>query len=148
LIDGVVITPLKQIFDDHGAVFHMLRADAPHFAGFGEAYFSIANAGEIKSWRRHREMVMSLAVPSGLIRVVLADRRPGSPTDGENQTIMLGDAEPNYRLLTIPPRVWTAFQAVGEDRAIIANCASLPHDPGEVERLPIDSAELRAAWQD
>ena len=48
MIDGVVITPLKQIRDERGAVLHMLRTDAPHFAGFGEVYFSVVNPGVIK----------------------------------------------------------------------------------------------------
>ena len=36
MIDGVVITPLRQIVDERGKVMHMLRRDAQHFSGFGE----------------------------------------------------------------------------------------------------------------
>ena len=42
MIDGVIVTPLKQFFDERGKVMHMLHEEAPHFKRFGEIYFSIA----------------------------------------------------------------------------------------------------------
>ena len=39
-IDGVIITELRQINDERGAVLHMLRCDAPEFSRFGECYIS------------------------------------------------------------------------------------------------------------
>jgi len=39
MIEGVVITPLHQIFDERGKVMHMLRKDSPIFSEFGEIYF-------------------------------------------------------------------------------------------------------------
>ena len=41
LIEGVVITPLKQIPDERGNVMHMFRSDDPEFEKFGEIYFSV-----------------------------------------------------------------------------------------------------------
>lgn len=145
-IDGVVITPLKQIRDERGAVLHMLRADAPHFAGFGEIYFSIVNPGVIKGWRRHTKMVMSLSVPKGRIKLALADRREGSPSFGVVQEIFLGEDEADYQLVTVPPLVWNGFQCVSDMPAIIANCASIPHAPEEVERIALDATEIEYAW--
>lgn len=145
-IDGVVITPLKQIRDERGAVLHMLRADAPHFAGFGEIYFSIVNPGVIKGWRRHTKMVMSLTVPKGRVKLALADRREGSPSYGVVQEIFLGEDGADYQLVTVPPLVWNGFQCVSDTPAIIANCASIPHAPEEVERIALDAAEIEYAW--
>ena len=31
MIEGVILTPLKQIFDERGKVMHMLRKDSPYF---------------------------------------------------------------------------------------------------------------------
>lgn len=140
MIDGVVITPLKQVHDERGAVFHMLRSDAPHFAGFGEVYFSIVNPGVIKSWRRHTRMTMSLAVPKGRVKFVLADG------DGGTQDVILGESGDEYQLLSVPPMVWCAFQGLGADPAIIANCASIPHSPDEAEKLPLDTDLIEYAW--
>ena len=41
MIDGVIITPLKQIEDERGKVMHMLREDSKVFKRFGEIYFSL-----------------------------------------------------------------------------------------------------------
>lgn len=140
MIDGVIITPLKQIRDDRGAVFHMLRTDAPHFAGFGEVYFSVINPGVVKGWRRHARMTMSLTVPKGRVKLVLADG------NGAVQEIILGEAEAEYQLVTVPPMVWNGFQCLSDEPAIIVNCASIPHTPDEVERIPLDSFEVEYTW--
>lgn len=140
MIDGVVITSLKQIRDERGAVLHMLRTDAPHFAGFGEVYFSIVNPGVIKGWRRHTKMTMSLTVPKGRVKLVLADGV------GAVQEIVLGEDEVDYQLVTVPPMVWNGFQCISSEPAIIANCASIPHAPDEAERIPLDSSEIEYSW--
>ena len=38
MIEGVIITPLKQIEDERGKVMHMLREDSKVFERFGEIY--------------------------------------------------------------------------------------------------------------
>ena len=63
-IDGVLVTPLARIADERGTILHMLRADDPHFIGFGEIYFSTVHPGAIKGWHIHREMTLNYAVPS------------------------------------------------------------------------------------
>ena len=40
MIEGVKITPLKQIKAERGKIMHMLRSDSPVFKSFGEVYFS------------------------------------------------------------------------------------------------------------
>ena len=65
MIDGVRITPLKQILDEKGKVMHMLRCDADFFLDFGEIYFSCVYPGAIKAWRAHKHMTLNYAVPHG-----------------------------------------------------------------------------------
>ena len=132
MIDGVVVTPLKQIVDERGKVMHMLRSDAPGFRGFGEIYFSTVHPGAIKGWHIHKKMILNYAVPHGLIKFVLYDDRAGSATQGELQELFLGPD--NYCLVTVPPLVWNGFKGVGAEPAIVANCASIPHDPEEIDR--------------
>ena len=68
----------------------------------------------------------------------MASEREDSPTKGELQEIFMG--EDNYLLVKIPPRVWNGFKGIGTKPAIVANCASLPHDPDEISRLdPFDN---------
>jgi dTDP-4-dehydrorhamnose 3,5-epimerase len=132
VIDGVIITPLKQIVDERGKVMHMLRKDAPHFSSFGEIYFSTVYPSAIKGWHIHHQMILNYAVPHGLIKFVLYDDRLESKTYGEIQEIFLGPD--NYCLITVPPKVWNGFKGIGDEVAIVANCASTLHDSSEIER--------------
>lgn len=132
-IDGVRITPLRRIPDERGAVLHMLRADAAHFEGFGEIYFSMVNPGAIKAWHIHREMTLNYAVPVGMVKLVLYDDREGSSTRGELQELFVGELD--YCLVTVPPLVWNGFKGIGTVPALVANCATVPHAPDEIDRL-------------
>lgn len=137
VVDGVEIRPLAVFADARGAVMRMLRADAPHFQGFGEIYFSLAHPGRVKAWHRHRAMVLNYAVPCGRIRLVIYDDRAGSPTRGAVMAVETG--EDDYALITIPAGTWSGFVALGASSALVANCATRPHDPDEIERRdPVD----------
>ena len=145
MIAGVSITPLRQIPDERGKIMHMLRSDTPGFSGFGEIYFSCVYPGAIKGWHIHSRMTLNYAVPHGHIKFVLYDDREGSPTRGELQEIFLGPD--NYCLVTVPPLVWNGFKGIGTEMAIVANCASIPHDPDEIDRLdPFDPA-IPYSWE-
>jgi len=138
LIEGVKITPLKIIPDERGAIFHMLRSDDSIFEKFGEIYFSKVYPGVVKGWHLHKKMTLNYAVPVGMIKLVLYDDRNNSSTKGEIMELFIGVE--NYVLVTIPPNVWNGFKGIGTEPAIVANCATLPHDPNEIIRLdPINN---------
>lgn len=145
MIDGIQIIPLRQILDERGKVMHMLRADAPHFRQFGEIYFSAVHPGAVKAWHIHKTMVLNYAVPVGKIKFVLYDDRPESPTRGEVQQIFLGPE--NYNLVVVPPMVWNGFKGVGTETALVANCASIPHDPTEIDRLDPINNTIPYDWE-
>jgi dTDP-4-dehydrorhamnose 3,5-epimerase len=144
VIEGVEVRPLRRIPDERGMVMHMLRADDPHFAAFGEIYFSVVERGAVKAWHLHRRMTINYAVPFGRIKLVVYDDRDGSATRGQLEEIFLGEA--NYALVTVPPNVWNGFKGIGEHRAIVANCATTPHDPGETVRLDPFSGDIPYDW--
>jgi dTDP-4-dehydrorhamnose 3,5-epimerase len=137
VIYDVIISPLRQIIDERGKIMHMLRRDAKVFQDFGEIYFSCVYPGAIKGWHLHKHMTLNYAVPHGHIKFVLYDDRVESPSKGEIQEIFLGPD--NYCLVTVPPRLWSGFKGISAEMAIVANCATLPHDPDEIDRLdPFD----------
>jgi len=144
MIDGVQIIPLKTFLDERGMVRHMMRCTDPHFSEFGEIYFSVIFPGAIKAWHVHRKMELNYAVVSGNIKLVLYDARVDSPTHKELQEIFMG--EDNYVLVKIPPHVVNGFTAVGGEKAIVANCASIPHDPDEIERLDPFDPDIGYDW--
>ncbi len=141
MIPGVIITPLKQIPDERGKVMHMLKRTDPHFGGFGEIYFSVVNPGAIKAWKKHLQMTLNLAVIQGSARLVIHDDQ-----SGKFQEMVLGP-ENNYSLVTVPPGLWTGFIGVSPQPALLANCASLPHDPNEVERKAADDPGIAYRWK-
>ncbi len=150
MIHGCKITKLKTIGDERGSVRHMLRVDDPHFQNFGEIYFSTIKKGVVKAWHLHKEMTLNYACVSGEIMVALYDGREGSPTEGKLETYALNDSA-LYVLLTIPPYVWNGFRIPAElgglyEEAIVANCATLPHDPNEIMRVHPDDAKWPFDW--
>jgi dTDP-4-dehydrorhamnose 3,5-epimerase len=144
MIEGVAVHPLRRIPDERGMVMHMLRADAPHFERFGEIYFSTVYPGVVKGWHLHRRMTLNYAVVTGMIKLVLYDEREDSPTRSETMELFVG--EQNYVLVTVPPFVWNGFKGVGTTPAIVANCATIPHDPAEIERLDPLSPRIPYRW--
>jgi dTDP-4-dehydrorhamnose 3,5-epimerase len=133
MIEGVGVYPLKQIIDERGKIMQMLRVDDPHFEKFGEIYFSMVFPGVVKGWHLHKEMTLNYAVVSGIIKLVLFDERANSPTKNELTELFIGEG--NYVLVKIPPGVWNGFKGIGNSPAIVANCATLPHDPNEIIRM-------------
>jgi dTDP-4-dehydrorhamnose 3,5-epimerase len=144
VIEGVRITPLRQIPDERGMVMHMLRADDPHFDRFGEIYFSTVYQGVVKGWHLHERMTINYAVPVGSIKLVLFDDRGGSKTRGELQELFVGDG--NYALVTVPPFVWNGFKGISAPYSLVANCATIPHDPAEIVRLDPFSPKIPYDW--
>ncbi len=144
MIADVGIIPLKQIPDERGKIMHMLRADAPHFEQFGEIYFSVVYPGVIKGWHLHTRMTLNYAVIAGTVKLVLFDDRPDSPTKGVVQEVFLGDG--NYVLVRIPPGIWNGFKGMGTERAIVANCATIPHDPTEIMRKDPLTSDIPYNW--
>jgi dTDP-4-dehydrorhamnose 3,5-epimerase len=144
MIDGVEIFPLKRIQDERGMVMHMLKNSDPHFAAFGEIYFSVIHPGVIKAWHLHSKMTINYAVVEGNIKLVVFDQRPESKTRGQLQEIYFGQV--NYQLVRVPPGVVNGFTAVGGQRAIVANCADIPHDPGEITRIDPFTSTIPYDW--
>ena len=139
MIDGVKIVPLKKIPDERGTVMHMLKASDPHFTEFGEIYFSTIHSGVIKGWHLHSRMIINYAVPVGMIKLVIYDSRENSPTKGELMELFIG--EENYVLVQVPAGIWNGFKGIGTKTAMVANCASIPHDPSQTTRLdPFDKS--------
>ncbi len=137
-LKGVLLTRLQRIPTPRGAVLHGLKATDPGFAGFGEAYFSIADRGAVKGWKRHRRMVLNLVVCSGTIRFYLRrDEWTGS-------VALSPGADETHARLTVQPGCWMAFEGVDEGVNMVLNVASIGHDPSEAETAPIDSFPLEA----
>lgn len=143
-ITGIEIKQLKKIPDERGTIFHMLRADDEFFNQFGEIYFATVYPGVVKGWHIHMEMTLNYAVVLGMIKLVVYDDRKKSTTKGSLMEIYMG--EENYLLVKIPPLIWNGTKGIGTEKAIIANCATLPHDPNEIKRKDPFSEDIPYNW--
>jgi dTDP-4-dehydrorhamnose 3,5-epimerase len=123
----------------------MLRSTDPHFRGFGEIYFSTVYPHVVKAWKNHRRMTANYACVFGRIKVVLYDDRERSTTRGVLQEVHIGPDE--HSLVVIPPGVWHGFQGLAEPQSILANCATEPSDPDELERRDPRSSEVPYEWE-
>ena len=145
MLHGVQMVTLRRIHDERGMVMHMLRNDDPHFTEFGEIYFSVVYPGVIKGWHLHSRMTINYAVVDGSIKLVLYDQRKSSPTYQRIQEIVFGQV--NYQLVRVPPGVVNGFTAVGGQRALVANCADIPHDPNEITRIDPFTPTIPYDWR-
>ena len=137
-IKGIIIKNLNQISDDRGSVLHMLRSDSNDFKRFGECYFSEVLPGKIKAWKRHKNQTQNLAVPIGLIKIVLLK-------DSLIEEHIIGRPN-NYFRITIPPGIIYGFSCIGTEKALIVNCADLPHDPHESESFDLSNKNIPYKW--
>ena len=143
MIEGVVVTPLKQIYHPKGDVFHAMKCVDPGYKGFGEAYFSSIMGGLVKAWKRHSRMTLNLVCIVGKIHFVLYDNREGSSTNGSFMEVTLSPESPEtYKRLTIPPGVWMGFVGIDKDKSILLNVANIPHDPTEQVNIPVDESDI------
>ena len=142
-IQGVAFIPLERIPDERGTIYHMLRRTDPHFREFGEIYFTSIYRDVIKGWHRHRLMTLNYACIWGRVKLVLYDDREGSPTRGTLSERFLGPDD--YSLAIVPPGIWTGLKGMAEV-AIVANCATHPHDPTLTERIDPFAPEIDYDW--
>lgn len=128
-MDGVTLTPLKQIHHSKGDVFHAMKKSDPGYVGFGEAYLSTIHRGDVKGWKKHLEMTLNLVVVNGEIEFVVHD--------GTNFfTTLLSHR--NYQRLTVAPGLWVAFKGIGESNMLL-NLANLEHNPEEAINVALDT---------
>ena len=140
--DPVRVTPQRIIPAGNSAVLHGMKSGDPGERGFGEVYFSEVAQGEVRGWKRHREMTLNIVVPRGMIRFVLIDDRLDKIVTAEYQL----SRETNYQRLSVPPMVWMAFQGVGKGSNLLCNIASIPHHPDEADSLALDAFSVN--WSD
>jgi dTDP-4-dehydrorhamnose 3,5-epimerase len=141
MIKGLTLTKLKIIKTPKGDVLHGIKSSEKTFSGFGEAYFSTVNIGDVKGWKKHSSMILNLIVPKGSVRFVAYDDRVDSPTKGNFFEVILNSK--NYQRLTVDPNIWLAFQGLAQENMLL-NLASIEHDPDEATSLGLE--EINYSW--
>ena len=146
VIEDVKVRPLRFIPDERGYLLEILRSDWVEFDKFGQVYMTAAYPGVVKGWHYHKLQTDHFVCIHGMAKVVLYDRREGSPTQGEVNEFFIGEQNPC--LIRIPPNVVHGFKGVGQDVALIVNVPTelYNYDEPDEHRLPYDTDEIPYDW--
>jgi dTDP-4-dehydrorhamnose 3,5-epimerase len=137
LIEGVKSRTLRIIPDDRGWLMEILRADDPEFfTKFGQVYVSATYPGVVKAWHYHQRQVDNFACVSGIVKLVLIDTRPGSPTEGAVNEFWLGTHSP--MLVQVPNLVYHGWKNIGQDVALVVNVPTEPYRHGDPDEYRVE----------
>jgi len=135
-LDGVIVTPLKQIYNPKGDIFHAMKKSDEGFEGFGEAYFSTIHKDDIKGWKKHTKMILNLIVPLGSIEFVVYNNET-------KEFFSIELSQKNYKRLTVKAGLWMAFRGKDENNMLL-NLASIEHDSNEAVNIEIN--KIKYEW--
>ncbi len=136
LIHGARTKPLRVIPDERGRLMEMLRCDDDLFKGFGQLYLTTAYPGVVKAWHYHKKQWDHFVCIRGMMKVVLFDTRPESPTKGQANEFFLGEHNP--LLLQIPPLVYHGFKCISDYEAVVVNCPSQTYNHADPDEFRVD----------
>jgi len=129
-IHGVKTKLLRLIPDERGWLLEILRADdGEFFTKFGQVYVSATYPGVVKAWHYHQKQVDNFACVAGMVKLVLVDTRPDSPTSGAVNEFCVGVHNPT--LVQVPNLVYHGWKCISPDTSLVVNVPSEPYHYGE-----------------
>jgi len=145
MIEGVLIKELVTHVDERGFFREIIRVTDDLFReGFGQWSCSLMYTGVVKAWHIHKVQVDWWYVTSGVLKVVLHDMRPESPTYRETMDFMMGDNQPSV-VLRIPPGVAHGCKVVSGP-AQLFYITSHVYNPVDEGRIAHDDPEIGYDW--
>lgn len=139
-IEGVKVKPLRLIPDERGWLLEILRADDELFTRFGQVYVSATYPGVVKAWHYHQVQVDNFACVAGMVKLVLVDTRPDSPTKDAINEFFIGAANPI--LVQVPNLVYHGWKCISLETALVVNVPNEPYryvQPDEYRLAPHDT---------
>lgn len=145
-IHDVVIKKLITHSDDRGYFREVLRDDDNLLVRFGQTSFTKTYPGVIKAFHWHNHQDDLWYVADGMVRVVLYDRRPDSPSYRQTQVIYAGEDSPV--LILIPTGIVHGYQVLGTKPVLLFYHTTASYDPSspDEERIPFDDPEIGFDW--
>ena len=145
MIHGVEIKELATHTDERGFFREVIRvSDAIFPEGFGQWSHTMSYQGVAKGWHVHRRQVDWWYVAAGTIKAALYDTRPGSPTHGQVQEVLMGEGQPAI-VLKIPPGVAHGYRVLNGP-AHIFYVVSNEYDGSDEGRIPHDDPTIGYDW--
>ncbi len=147
MIHDVKTKSLRVIPDDRGKLMEMLRADDAIYGGFGQVYLSTTYPGVVKAWHYHKLQKDNFVCVKGMVKLVLADTRDGSPTKGEINEFVVGEHNP--LLVQVPIGVYHGWKCIGTEEAYVINVTTKTYnykDPDEYRLDPHSNGQIKYDW--
>ena len=137
-IHGVKTKPLRVIPDERGWLMEILRADDTElFTKFGQVYLSATYPGVVKAWHYHQRQIDNFACVAGMVKLVLVDTRPDSPTNGAINEFFLGTQ--NHTLVQVPNLVYHGWKCISTDVSLVINVPTEPYAYAEPDEYRLDA---------
>jgi dTDP-4-dehydrorhamnose 3,5-epimerase len=136
MIEGVRIKELRFIPDERGRLMEILRRDDEIFSSFGQVYVTTTYPNVVKAWHYHKMQDDFICCIRGMIKLVLYDNVPGSPTRGEINVFYMGDFNP--LLVRVPKMVYHGWMCISEVEAIVINIPTEPYNRERPDEYRID----------
>lgn len=137
-IHDVKTKALRLIPDERGFLMEILRADDGElFTKFGQVYLSATYPGVVKAWHYHQKQVDNFVCVAGMVKLVLIDTRPESPTNGAVNEFFLGTQNPT--LVQVPNLVYHGWKCISPEMSLVVNVPNEPYhykEPDEYRMEP------------
>ena len=106
---------------------------------------ALSYPGTMKAFHFHLFQHDCWTPVKGLLQVVLADLRLGSPTHGLRNTMYLGALRP-WQVL-IPPGVAHGYKVIGREEAMLVYLTDRFYNPKDEGRIPYNDPGINYDWE-
>ncbi len=149
LIAGVKVQPFPIYPDDRGYFLEVQRIGKGLAAAFPSERTQISAAqnydGTVKAFHYHLMQHDCWCPVTGMLQVVLADMRLGSPTYGARNTLYVGALRP-WQVL-IPPGVAHGYKVIGGQPAMLVYLTDQFYNPKDEGRIPYNDSGINYDWE-
>ena len=136
-IHDVKTKALKMIPDERVFLLEILRVDDRElFTKFGQVYVSATYPGAVKAWHYHEQQVDHFVCVAGMVKLVLVDTRPDSPTNGAINEFFIGTQ--NATLVQVPNLVYHGWKCISGETALVVNVPTEPYQYGEPDEYRLE----------
>lgn len=127
----------KIISNPLGNVYRGIR-DPAILSSLQEIYFTRIKHNCIKGWKQHTIATLRLLPVSGSVKLILSRAEPYSEgfIPEHCQELIIGDETSSYKLVTVYPLVWVAFQGLVPGESTMVNFCDQVHSPQESLFIP------------
>ncbi len=137
MIEGIRIKKVKVNEDERGNFREIIRCDENMMDDVKQVSVGKTKPGIIKAFHCHKNQDDLFHVLRGNLLVVLYDGREDSKTNGETQTIFLGESyEP--QIVFIPRGVFHGYKVLGEKSAEVLYLMNTVYNHENPDELRID----------